>query len=386
MKNIVLLGSTGSIGKSTLEVISAHPNSFKVEALSAYSNLELLIEQYEKYRPEYLYIEDKSKAKELTSRLSSESVEILSDQKDLIKLASLESADIIVNAIVGSAGLLASIETIKSGKLLALANKESLVTGGPLFPELIKKHKGKILPVDSEHSAIWQCLTNTKKNEVKKLVITASGGPFRELDKSEFKNITLAQALKHPTWNMGSKVTIDSATMANKALEIMEAVILFSIDSSKIEVVIHPQSIVHSMVEYCDSSIIAQLSSPDMKLPISYALFWPERVGSDYGALDLTEIGKLTFEKPDFEKFLALKLGFQAAKTGETAPAIFNAANEIAVDSFLKEEISFTDIPETIEHCLNNIVVVSNPSLEDILGADKETREMAKTVIGKIRR
>lgn len=383
-KNIVILGSTGSIGISTLEVVANHPDSFKVIALSAYSNAQLLAEQYQKFQPDYLHISDSEKFKELKNKLGSSKVEILTEQEELTKLAGLNQADIIVNAIVGSAGLLASLEAVKHGKTLALANKESLVTGGPLFPKLLKKHNSKILPIDSEHSAIWQALASGKQTEVRRLLLTASGGPFRELPRREFEKITLKQALNHPTWNMGSKITIDSATLANKALEIMEAVILFDIPVEKIKVVVHPQSIIHSMVEYIDSSVIAQLSNPDMKLPISYALFWPDRVESSYGAIDLAETKTLTFENPDLEKFKALKLGIQAAGTGGTAPAIFNAANEIAVEAFLQEAIKFTEIADTIDFCLQKIVVVSDPSLDNILETDNKTRELADNLIGNL--
>ncbi len=383
-KNIVLLGSTGSIGKSTLEVVAMHPDRFNVLALSAYSNSQLLAEQYRKFQPDFLHISDSNKFEELKNELSSSKVEIFTEEEELIRLAALSEADIIINAIVGSAGLLASLEAVKNGKLLALANKESLVTGGPLFPELIKRHKSKILPIDSEHSAIWQALASGKKTEIRRLLLTASGGPFRELPKEEFEKITLKQALNHPTWNMGNKITIDSATLANKALEIMEAVILFDIPVEKIKVVVHPESIIHSMVEYVDSSVIAQLSKPDMKLPISYALFWPDRVESSYGAIDLAETGKLTFENPDLQKFKALKLGLEAAGVGGTAPAIFNAANEIAVDAFLNEAISFTEIADTIDSCLQKIVVVSRPSLDNILETDYKTRELAENLVGNL--
>ena len=384
MKNLVILGSTGSIGKSTLEVVDNHPGSFKIIALTAHSNAELLIQQYNKYKPDYICITDAKKAVLLKDSLKNESVKILIGEDELLDLTSISSVDMVVNAIVGSAGLRASLQTIKNNKDLALANKESLVAGGPLFASLIEKHQCKILPIDSEHSAIWQALRAGEANEVKKIIITASGGPFRTFSKEQLESVTLADALNHPTWNMGRKITIDSATLANKGLEVIEAVNLFHVSIDKVDVVVHPQSIIHSLVEYIDSSMIAQLSNPDMKLPISYALFWPQRVESSFGELNLAELGQMTFEKPDYEKFPALKIAFEVALAGGTAPAVFNAANEEAVDAFINGEIGFNIITDIIKNCVDNLEVISKPDLDDILSLDQKARTYAQQMIGKV--
>lgn len=383
-KNLVILGSTGSIGKSTLEVVEKYPGSFTIRALAAYSNVELLVKQYHKYMPEYLCIVDESKYEELKSRLKDEPVKIVAGEEELVGLTSIEMVDIVVNAVVGAAGLRASIQTVRIGRDLALANKESLVCGGPLFKPIIEQTKAKILPIDSEHSAIWQTLRAGAENELKNIIITASGGPFRATPKEKFQTITKEQALNHPTWKMGNKITIDSATLANKGLEVMEAVVLFNLPVERIKVVIHPQSVIHSMVEYVDSSVIAQLSMPDMKLPIAYALFFPDRKPHTYGAIDWSKLKELTFEEPDFEKFRALKLAFDAAKEGGTAPAAFNAANEIAVDAFLNDRIKFIQIPELIEFAVDNFNIVKHPSLTDILETDKNVRELTENRIKEI--
>ncbi len=384
MRNIVLLGSSGSIGNSTLDVVRKFPDRLKIKALAVNSNIELLISQYHEFKPEYICVVDESFLSRLKSALSHEPVQILSGKDEMIQLSALADADIVVNAIVGAAGLLASIETIKSKKTLALANKESLVTGGPLFPSLLEKSGAKILPIDSEHSAIFQALESRNMAEVKNLILTASGGPFRDLPKEKFAEITLEQALNHPTWKMGPKITIDSATLANKGLEVIEALNLFNISVDKIKVVVHPQSIVHSMVEFVDSSILAQMSRPDMRMPITYALFWPERVESEFGQLDFSSGLDLSFEPPDFDKFPALRLAFEAARTGGTAPAIYNAANEIAVDAFLKKTISFVDITRTIDETLSQVEVAGRPSLDDIWEADARAREYAKEMTGQL--
>ena len=382
VRKIVLLGSTGSIGKSTLDVVTDHPGSFDVIALAAYSNVDLLVEQFHAFQPKYLCLVNPDNAPRLREALKDHSVELLFGEEELVHLAGLSEADIVVNAVVGAAGLLASLETVRQGGTLALANKESLVTGGPLFPELVKKSGAKILPIDSEHSALWQALTAGKPSEIRRLIITASGGPFRNLPADQFAAITPAQALNHPTWKMGPKITIDSATLANKGLEVIEAVALFSVPVEQVSVVVHPQSIIHSMVEYVDSSVIAQLSSPDMRLPITYALFWPDRAESKFGALDFSSLSGLTFEEPDLQRFGALRLAFDAARTGGTAPAVFNAANEIAVEAFLNEKITFPEITDTIEKTLNAVSIVSMPQLDDIIEADRTGRAVAQEKIG----
>ncbi len=382
-RKLVLLGSTGSIGRSTLDVVKKHPGCFNIVALATHSNVELLVEQYHQFQPDYVCLVDYSKSKQLAERLKGKPVKVLVGETEMVQLAALEGVEIVVNAVVGAAGLLASLEAVKKSKYLALANKESLVTGGPLFAPLAKKADGKILPIDSEHSAVWQALASGKFDEVKAVILTASGGPFRDYPLDRFSDITPRQALEHPTWKMGPKITIDSSTMVNKGLEIIEAITLFSLPAEKIKVVIHPQSIVHSMVEFVDSSIIAQLSSPDMRLPITYALFWPNRVKSDYGRLDLDTFTSLTFEEPDFNRFPALPLAYSVAEAGGTAPAVFNAANEVAVKAFLQGSIKFPEITDTIEHVVNKIAVVSNPDLDDILQADRQARAVANEKVGK---
>jgi len=376
-RKIVILGSTGSIGRATLDVIIAHPGRFDIVALAANSNIELLKEQYYKHHPKYIAVVDEKKASILAQQLANEPVEILTGEDDVVKLAGLSEVNMVVNAVVGAAGLQASYEAVKQGKFLALANKESLVTGGPLFASLSSRNEGKILPIDSEHSAIWQALVCGHPDEIKNIILTSSGGPFRNYPREKFDEITPEMALKHPTWKMGPKITIDSATLANKGLEVIEAVVLFSVPANKIKVVVHPQSVVHSMVEFIDSSIIAQMSRPDMRLPITYALFWPERVVSDFGHLDFSEYNRLDFEEPDYARFPLLKLAFRVAETGGTAPAVYNAANEVAVMAFLKGIVKFTGIVDIIDHTLDNLKVVSKPSLEDILQADRLARKTA---------
>lgn len=382
-RNIVILGSTGSIGRSTLTVLDQHPGRYKIIALAAYSNLELLLEQYRRYKPEYLCLVDEARGRELAALLKDEPVRVVVGEEALVSLAALDDANVILNAVVGAAGLKASLETVKRGKDLALANKESLVSGGPLFSPLAKKTKARILPVDSEHSAVWQALTAGKKEEIRNIILTASGGPFRDYPADKFETITPEQALAHPTWKMGPKITIDSATLVNKGLEIIEAVVLFQMPAEKIKVVIHPQSVIHSMVEYIDSSVMAQLSRPDMCLPITFALFWPDRVESPFGQIDWEALGPLTFEKPDTNRFPALDIAYRVAARGGTAPAIFNAANEVAVSAFLNKTVKFTDITDMIDMTLNKMEIIAEPGLEDILDADRRAREICSAVLEK---
>lgn len=378
VRKITILGSTGSIGRSTLEVVRAQPGRFEIIALAAYSNVELIAEQYHEFHPRQLCLIEAEAADRLKQTLKGESVEILSGEEALVSLASTPEAELILNAVVGSAGLRASIETLRSDKDLALANKESLVSGGPLFPALLKKSKGRILPVDSEHSAIWQAINSGQTEQISRIILTASGGPFRGWTREQLAEITPAQALAHPTWKMGPKISIDSSTLVNKGLEVIEAVVLFSIPPSQIEVVVHPQSIIHSMVEFVDSSVIAQLSNPDMRLPISYALFWPERVKSEFGRIDFSKLADLTFEKPDFESFPALKLAYEVAESGGSAPAIYSAANEVAVPAFLDGKIKYLDIADSIRDTLAQIEIIKEPTLKDILAADHEARQVCK--------
>ncbi|MCP4568278.1 MAG: 1-deoxy-D-xylulose-5-phosphate reductoisomerase [FCB group bacterium] len=382
-KRLSILGSTGSIGCSALEVIVANPGRFEILALTAGRNVELLAEQIKKFKPRYAVVYSAKEADELKKLDPLPGLEISYGQEGLTQVAALPENDMVLNALVGAAGLMASLATVRAGKDLALANKESLVVGGPLFESEIEKSGAKILPIDSEHSAIWQCLKAGKSDEVRRILLTASGGPFLKREKSTFKDISREEALAHPTWKMGPKISIDSATMMNKGLELIEAVWLFSIPPDNVKIVIHPQSIVHSMVEFIDSSIIAQLSNPDMKLPIAYAIFWPERLPSDNGMIDLAGAGRLDFYEPDEEKFPALRLARKAAEMGGTAPAAVNAANEVAVESFLAGRIGFVEITELIEDILVKHVVCKQPGIDDILNCDRDTRQKAYDLIGK---
>lgn len=382
VKKISILGSTGSIGRSTLEVITENRDYFDIVALTAGRNIELLTEQIKKFHPRYVAVYSEKEADLLKkSDLPDPAPEIGYGQEGQVKAAGFPDNDIVLNALVGAAGLMASLETIKAGTNLALANKESLVVGGSLFEKESLKTKARILPVDSEHSAIWQCLYAGRDEEVRQIILTASGGPFRDRPIKEFDSITVEEALNHPTWKMGPKITIDSATLVNKGLELIEAVWLFSIPADKIKIVIHPQSIVHSMVEYIDSSVIAQLSKPDMKLPISFALFWPERMTANSARIDMAQAGRLDFMEPDENKFPALRLAREAAAAGGTAPAVMNAANEVAVDQFLNGKIKFTRITKLIEAVLVKHDVVSSPNLDDILESDSWARRETKQLI-----
>lgn len=380
-RDIVILGSTGSIGKSTLDVVRDHPGAFNIRALAAHRNVDEVERQYREFHPAKICLVDSDAAAKLAQRLKGEPVEILSGEEELIGLASLRSADLVLNAVVGAAGLRASFETVKSGKWLALANKESLVAGGPLFRQLGDDAGARILPVDSEHSAIWQALRAGRREEIRSIILTASGGPFRTLPKEQFDNITVEQALAHPTWNMGPKITVDSATLVNKGLEVIEAVVLFDLPAEQVRVVIHPQSIIHSMVEFCDSSVIAQLSNPDMRLPIAYALFWPERTESPFGKIDWNRMRDLTFEQPDLERFPALELAFEVARTGGTAPAVFNAANEIAVEAFLNRRLRYAEIVPIVRETVKAVDIVDRPDLSAVLEADRRAREIARKAL-----
>lgn len=383
-RSLVILGSTGSIGRSTLEVVSLHAGRFRLAGLASYSSDQLLAEQYRTYRPSMLCMVDRAAAGRLRSHLAGESVTILEGEEGLLDLTALSGVDMVVNAIVGAAGLRASLKTVSQGKLLALANKESLVAGGPLFADLIARHNSRILPIDSEHSAIWQGMQAGRPGEVRRVILTSSGGPFRQTPAEQLADVTLEEALSHPTWKMGPKISIDSATLANKGLEVIEAIQLFGLKLSQVSVVIHPQSIVHSLVEFVDSSQIAQLSRPDMRLPIQYALCWPDRFESPFGRLDFAEQVQLTFEPPDPARFRMLPLASAAATAGGTAPAIYNAANETAVAAFLERSIRFTDIAEITERVLNSLPISPVQELEDVLFADREARSAAASIMEKV--
>lgn len=375
MKKIALLGSTGSIGTQTLEVIDENKCA-EVETLSVYSNIELAEKQIRKYKPKLAAVVLEDRAKELKIRVADTNTKILCGTEGIISCAVHNNVDTVVTAVVGISGLLPTLEAIKEGKNIALANKETLVAGGCLVMPLAKEKGVTILPVDSEHSAIFQSC-NGDSRTLKKILLTASGGPFFGKKKEEIYNMTPEQALKHPNWSMGAKVTIDSSTLMNKGLEVIEAAHLFDMSLDKIQVVVHPQSIVHSMVEYEDNSVIAQLSVPDMKLPISYALTYPERKYCGTKEADFFEIANITFSKPDTETFPCLKLAFEAQNIGGTMPTVLNGANEIAVEKFLKKEIKFGNIPELISDVMSKHSATLSPSLNDILGADKWAREAA---------
>ena len=377
MKKVVILGSTGSIGAQTLEVIRAI-GGFEVIALSANTNIELLLKQAEEFRPKYVTVMDEHKALELKSQVAKFGTEVSTGIDSLNMLASLTEADIIVNSLVGNIGLLPTISAIKAGKTICLANKETLVTAGEIIMPLAKEYNVQIIPIDSEHSAVLQCLQGEELKSIDQLHLTASGGPFRTKTKKELESVTVEDALKHPNWSMGKKITIDSATLMNKGLEVIEAMWLFNMPLERISVVVHPQSIIHSMIEYFDGSILAQMGTPDMRLPIQYALCYPKRVRNSFERLDLFRMKDLTFERPDTDKFNCLKLCLDAAKTGGTMPAVMNAANEIAVAKFLAKEISFIEISELIEKTMLAYTVKYDINIDDIIEADRWARESAQ--------
>jgi 1-deoxy-D-xylulose-5-phosphate reductoisomerase len=376
MKKVVLLGSTGSIGTSTIKVADDLPDRIQLIGLAAGNNLELLLEQARKHRPEAVCISDPQKAKSARDALG-KSVEVHYGAEGLLKLATMPAADIVLIAIVGTAGLQPALAAIRAGKDIAVASKEILVMAGETVMTEARKHGVRVLAVDSEHSAIFQCLDEKPPGSVRRLWLTASGGPFRNKPKEEFADITVECALKHPSWVMGKKITIDSATLFNKGLEMIEARWLFDIEMARVSVVVHPQSVVHSMVEFVDGSIIAQLSTPDMCLPIQYALTYPERARSDRVQTNLARLGSLTFEEPDEERFPALRLARRAGEVGGTLPAVLNAANEIAVEAFVQRRINFPQITETVRRTMERHQVVSHPALEQILEADAWARSQA---------
>ena len=374
MKKIAILGSTGSIGTQTLEIVRDNPD-LQVMGLAAGSNAALMEKQIREFHPALAVMWSEEAAEELRGRTADLPVKVLSGMEGLLALASDASYEILVTAIVGMIGIRPTIAAIESGKTIALANKETLVTAGYLIMPLAKKHKVPILPVDSEHSAIFQSMNGEDKKQVSKILLTASGGPFRGRSRQELAGMRAEDALKHPNWSMGRKITVDSASLVNKALEVMEARWLFDVELDSIQVVIHPQSIIHSMVEYVDGAVIAQLGMPDMKLPIQYALFYPERRPMAGERVDFFKLGQITFERPDTEVFTGLKLGMQAARTGGSMPTVFNAANEKAVAMFLNHSIGFLEIPELIEKCMNHHRVIENPNVNEILQAEAETYE-----------
>ncbi len=381
MRSLTILGSTGSIGLSTLDVVRQHPEKFSVSCLAAGQDVTALAEQIKEFMPDAVSVKDAASAKKLEALLKDYKPEILYGVEGASTIAAADGSDMVVSAIVGAAGLVPTVNAIKAGKHIALANKETLVVAGQLVSDLVKKHNVRLLPVDSEHSAIFQSLEGHRTEDVERIILTASGGPFRNTAAEELKNVRLEQALKHPQWSMGAKITIDSATMMNKGLEVIEAHWLFNMPAEKIGVVVHPQSIIHSMVEYIDGCVIAQLGSPDMRAPIAYALSYPERCESGIQKLDLIKIGTLTFEEPDMVRFPALSLAFDALKAGRTYPAVLNAANEIAVAAFLDKKIGFTDIAATVEKTMQAHQAYTPVELDEYLQADRWARETAQKFI-----
>ncbi|MGG6311157.1 1-deoxy-D-xylulose-5-phosphate reductoisomerase [Paenibacillus macerans] len=379
MKKIALIGSTGSIGKQTLDVVREHPEQFRVEGLSAGSNIELFAQQVNEFRPRKASVATKELADRIKPQLP-EGVELFYGEQGLIEVAAGTAADTVVTAIVGSAGLPATLAAIGEGKHIALANKETLVTAGHLVTDLARQKGVALLPVDSEHSAIFQCLNGEHADEVQQITLTASGGSFRDLTREELRHVTVEDALKHPNWTMGAKVTIDSATMVNKGLEVIEAHWLFGLPFEQIGVLLHPESIIHSFVEYRDGSVIAQLGTPDMRIPIQYALSYPHRWTLGAKRLSLAEVGKLHFREMDFERFPCLRLAFECGKIGGTATSVYNAANEVAVARFLKGNIPFLQIETILETALSKHVAQPKPDLGTIREADRWARELAETL------
>ena len=371
MKKLAILGSTGSIGTQTLEVVKEHPDELSVVALAAGTSKEKLMEQIKEFHPLAVCLGDEKKAQELRRELAGTKTEVYSGMEGLIAIAGMEESDIVVTAVVGMMGIRPTMEAIRRGKDIALANKETLVTAGHLIMPMAKEYGVQILPVDSEHSAVFQCLHGSRRLDVDSILLTASGGPFRGKTKEELLHVTLEDALKHPNWAMGKKITIDSSTMVNKGLEVMEAHWLFDVDYDRIQVVVQPQSLIHSMVQFVDGAVLAQLGTPDMKVPIEYALFYPQRRSLSGERIDFGRLKDITFERPDMEVFRGLSLAIEAGKTGGSMPTVFNAANEKAVAMFLNRQIGYMDIVKIIEECMEAHTVQANPSLEQILDTEQ---------------
>jgi len=378
MKKIAILGSTGSIGTQTLEVVREN-GDLEVLGLAAGNNITLLEAQIREFHPKLVAVWSEEKAKELRGNVRDLDVKVVSGMEGLIEVSTIAESEILVTAIVGMIGIRPTIEAIKAGKDIALANKETLVTAGHIIMPLAKEHNVAILPVDSEHSAIFQSLQGNPRSALHKILLTASGGPFRGRKREDLANIQVEDALKHPNWEMGRKITIDSSTLVNKGLEVIEAKWLFDVDMEQIEVVVHPQSIIHSMVEYVDGAIIAELGTPDMKLPIQYALYYPERKYLPGDRVDFATLSQLTFEKPDMDTFYGLRLAMEAGKTGGSLPTVFNAANELAVSKFLNRKIKYLEIPEMIETCMRHHKNIANPTVEEILQTEQEVYEQIES-------
>jgi 1-deoxy-D-xylulose-5-phosphate reductoisomerase len=381
VKQIAILGSTGSIGSQALEVIAANPELFEVYALTANNSVDKLIEQSRKYHPEAVAIANESLYPKLRDALSDLPIKVYVGSDSINQIVTSASIDMVLASMVGFAGLVPTIEAIKSKKIIALANKETMVVAGELITSLANEYQVPILPVDSEHSAIFQCLNGEDCSRVEKILLTASGGPFRNYTKEQLATVTKAQALKHPNWDMGAKITIDSASFMNKGFEVIEAKWLFGVPYDKIEVVVHPQSIIHSMVQYADGAIKAQLGTPDMRLPIQYAFSYPNRLSSVFPRVDFYELGSLTFERPDMQRFRNLSLAYEALRRGGSMPCVLNAANEICVNAFLNDRIGFLDMSDVIEETMVRIPFKEKPSLEDYMDIDIESRRIASSLI-----
>ena len=375
---IAVLGSTGSIGTQTLQVVEEHPECFEVYALTANDRVEELIEQARKFLPEAVVIANEEKYEQLKEALQDLPIKVYGGYDAICQIVQSQPIDIVVTALVGFAGLRPTIEAIKAGKAIALANKETMVVAGELINELAMKHQVPILPVDSEHSAIFQCLAGESDNRVEKIILTASGGPFRTFNKEQLETVTREQSLKHPNWSMGAKITIDSASMMNKGLEVIEAKWLFGVKAEEIEVVVHPQSVIHSMVQFADGAVKAQLGTPDMRLPIMYALSYPTRLSSSFERLNFATMKELTFEQPDTERFPNLQLAYQALTMGGNMPCVLNAANEVCVSAFLKEKIKFTEMSRLIERAMQSVDYRLKPTLDNLFDTDKQTRRMVE--------
>lgn len=380
-KRLAILGSTGSIGRQTLETVDAYPDLYEVYLITANNQIDLLIEQARKYQPEVVIIANESYYERLRDALADLPIKTYAGAEAIADAVTLSDIDVVVTAMVGYAGLQPTIQAIKAGKTIALANKETLVVAGELITRLAEQHRVDIIPVDSEHSAIFQCLVGEAYNPIEKIILTASGGPFRKHTKEQLLKVTRADALRHPNWSMGSKITIDSATLMNKGFEMIEAKWLFGVEHSQIEIVVHPQSIVHSMVEFADGAVKAQLGTPDMKLPIRYALSYPRRLVSTDRKLSLSDYATLTFERPDMERFPLLQYAFDAIERGGNMPCIMNAANEIAVAAFLNERIGFCQIAETVAHTMQHVAFMLTPGYDDYVATNSEARIFATSYI-----
>jgi 1-deoxy-D-xylulose-5-phosphate reductoisomerase len=380
-KHIAILGSTGSIGTQALEVIASHPDSFEVELLTAQNNASLLIEQAKKFRPNAVVIVNEKSYPTVKEALIPLDIKVFAGENALISALQMDTIDLVLTALVGYSGLKPTLRAIEAGKNIALANKETLVVAGELVTSIARSKGVNIYPVDSEHSAIFQCIVGEFHNPIEKIILTASGGPFRGCTRSELAHVTKAQALKHPNWNMGAKVTIDSATLMNKGLEVIEARWLFGLKPEQVDVVVHPQSIIHSLVQFEDGSIKAQMGLPDMRFPIQFALSYPDRLKNDFPRFDFSRYPALTFEKPDTETFRNLALSFEALRRGGNMPCVLNAANEVAVAEFLQEKISFLEISDVVERCMTKMDFIHHPTLDDYVQTDKETRVKALELI-----